>query len=72
MKYVRIDQPLKPFEPTGLKGLIVPLNIAETKLRLMLRHKKLEVTDLDGVFDKGADLVIKNGKTIGWVSREVF
>ena len=72
MKYVIIDQPLKPFEPQGFKGLTVPLNIAESKIRAMIPRVRIEVTDLSDTFNLGADLKIIEGKGKRWIERPVF
>ena len=72
MKYYFINQPLKPSEPSGYKGLIIPLNLAESKLRALIARQKIEITNLDGVFDAGSEGLFKRGKLFGWKEKPVF
>jgi len=72
MKTVIINQPLAQVEPAGIKAFIVPLNIAESKLRLMVPNVKLEITDLEETFDLGQLAEFKSGQLIGWKGVPVF
>lgn len=71
MTYVILDDPLKAIEPSGFKGLTVPLNIAESILRNQLGHR-IELTDLSGTFDLGHRGVFSCGKLVGWEEVPVF
>lgn len=71
MKYVTINDPLKPIEPAGFKSLIVPLNIAESILRAAIGHQ-VEILDLSNTFDSGLKAEFKAGQLIGWKAIAVF
>lgn len=71
MNYIVLDDPLKAIEPSGFKGLTVPLNIAESIIRSAI-GQKVELLDLSETFNLGHKAVFENGRVVDWEVIPVF